>query len=63
MFDLAQLGLKGSPTTVFKTGTPERHVAGEVFKVAELGVEWVVKAALDKIMAADDVNSILGVKE
>jgi len=63
MFDLAQLGLKGSPTTVFKTGTPERHVAGEVFKVTELGVEWVVKAALDKIMAAGDVDSILGAKE
>lgn len=62
-FDFAQLGLKGSPTTVFKTGTPERHVAGEVCKVAELGVEWVVKAALDKIMAAVDVDSILGVKK
>lgn len=61
VFDLAQLGLKGSPTTVFKTGTPERHVAGEVFKVTELGVEWVVKAALEKIMAAVDVDSIAGV--
>ena len=63
MFDFAQLGLKGSPTTVFKTGTPERHVAGEVFKVAELGVEWVVKAALDKMIAAVDVDSISGVKK
>jgi electron transfer flavoprotein beta subunit len=62
IFDSAQLGLKGSPTTVFKTGTPERQVAGEVFKVADLGVEWVVKAALDKIMAAVDVESISGVK-
>jgi electron transfer flavoprotein beta subunit len=62
-FDVAQLGLKGSPTTVFKTGTPERHVAGEVFKVGEQGVEWVVKAALDKIMAAVDVDSISGVKK
>jgi electron transfer flavoprotein beta subunit len=62
-FDLAQLGLKGSPTTVFKTSTPERHVAGEVFKVADLGVEWVVKAALDKIKASVDVDSISGVKK
>ena len=62
-FDLAQLGLKGSPTTVFKTGTPERHVAGEVCKVSELGVEWVVQAALDKIMAAVDVDSISGGKK
>lgn len=63
LFDVSQLGLKGSPTTVFKTGTPERHVAGEVFKVAELGVEWVVKSALDKIMEAGDVVSISGVKK
>lgn len=63
MFDVAQLGLKGSPTTVLKTGTPERHVAGEVFKVTDLGVEWVVKAALDKIVAAVDVDSISGVKQ
>jgi electron transfer flavoprotein beta subunit len=63
VFDFAQLGLKGSPTTVFKTGTPERHVTGEIFKVAELGVEWVAKAALDKIMATVDVNSISGVKK
>jgi electron transfer flavoprotein beta subunit len=62
-FDFAQLGLKGSPTTVFKTGTPERHVAGEVLNVADLGVEWVAKAALDKIMAAGDGDSILGVKK
>lgn len=63
LFDIAQLGLKGSPTTVFKTGTPERHVAGEVLKVAEQGVEWVVKAALDKITAAVDVASLSGVKK
>jgi electron transfer flavoprotein beta subunit len=62
-FDIAQLGLKGSPTAVFKTGTPERHVAGEVFNVAELGVEWVVQSALDKIMTAVDVDSISGVKK
>ena len=62
-FDLAQLGLKGSPTTVFKTSTPERHVAGEVFKVEDLGVEWVVKVAVDKIMASVDVDSISGVKK
>jgi hypothetical protein len=31
--------------------------------VTELGVEWVVKAALDKMMAAVDVDSISGVKK
>jgi electron transfer flavoprotein beta subunit len=60
-FDLPQLGLKGSPTTVFKTGTPERHVAGEVFEVAQHGVDWITKAALDKITAAVHVDSLSGV--
>jgi electron transfer flavoprotein beta subunit len=61
-FDIAQLGLKGSPTTVFKTGTPERHLAGDIIKTADLGVDGVVKAALDKILAIDEMASILGVK-
>jgi electron transfer flavoprotein beta subunit len=62
-FDPAQLGLKGSPTTVFKTGTPEKHTAGEVIKAAELGVDGVVKAALDKILAVEGMASMLGVQK
>jgi electron transfer flavoprotein beta subunit len=62
-FDIAQLGLKGSPTTVFKTGTPERHVAGEVIKVSDLGVEGAVKTALDKILATGDLATVLGVQK
>lgn len=62
-FDPAQLGLKGSPTTVFKTGTPEKHVAGEVIKTADLGVDGVVKAALDKILAVEGMASMLGVQK
>jgi electron transfer flavoprotein beta subunit len=63
LFDLPQLGLKGSPTTVFKTGTPERHVAGEVLKTADLGVDGTVKTAIEKIMAAGEVASVLGVQK
>jgi electron transfer flavoprotein beta subunit len=63
VYDIAQLGLKGSPTTVFKTGTPERHVAGEIIKTADLGVDGAVKAALDKILATGDIASVLGVKK
>jgi electron transfer flavoprotein beta subunit len=62
-FDIAQLGLKGSPTTVFKTGTPEKHTAGEVIKTAELGVEGAVRAALDKIMTLDGIELVLGVQK
>jgi electron transfer flavoprotein beta subunit len=61
-FDVTQLGLKGSPTTVFKTGTPERHTGGEVFKVSEMGLEGVVKLAMDKILSGEGMESILGVR-
>jgi len=63
MFDVPQLGLKGSPTTVFKTGTPEKHIAGEVFKVAEVGLDAVVKTALDRILAVEGMASTLGVQK
>ncbi len=62
-FDAAQLGLKGSPTTVFKTGTPEKHTAGEVIKAEDLGVDGVVKTALDKILAVEGMASMLGVQK
>jgi electron transfer flavoprotein beta subunit len=62
-FDPAQLGLKGSPTTVFKTGTPEKHTAGEVIKASELGVDGVVKAALDKILGVEGMATMLGVQK
>lgn len=62
-YDAAQLGLKGSPTMVFKTGTPEKHTGGEVIQSAEVGVEAAVKMALDKILAAESVASVLGVKK
>jgi electron transfer flavoprotein beta subunit len=60
LFDIVQLGLKGSPTLVFKTGTPERHVAGEVVKTVDLGVDGAVKVVLDKIVAKGDLVSVLG---
>ncbi len=62
-FDPAQLGLKGSPTTVFKTGTPEKHKAGEVIKTAEVGVEGAVKTAFDKILTVEGMASLLGVSK
>ena len=62
-FDPAQLGLKGSPTTVFKTGTPEKHTAGEVIKTVDLGVDGAAKMALDKILAVEGMASMLGVQK
>lgn len=62
-FDPAQLGLKGSPTTVFKTGTPEKHKAGEIIKSAEVGVEGAVQTAFDKILQVEGIASMLGVQK
>ncbi|MDX9990970.1 MAG: electron transfer flavoprotein subunit beta/FixA family protein [Anaerolineales bacterium] len=62
-FEPSLLGLKGSPTTVFKTGTPEKHVAGEVFKTAEVGVAGAVKIAFDRILEVEGVASMLGVQK
>jgi len=60
-FDPAQIGLKGSPTTVFKTGTPDKHAAGEIVKTADVGVEGAVKLALDRLRTMADGKAILEV--
>jgi electron transfer flavoprotein beta subunit len=52
-FDPDRIGLKGSPTMVYKTGNPEKHAAGPVISAAELGVEGAVNAALEMAMASD----------
>jgi electron transfer flavoprotein beta subunit len=59
-FDPVQIGLKGSPTTVFKTGSPEKHAAGEMIKTAEVGVEGAVRTALGKLATTADGKAILG---
>ena len=59
-FDAGQIGLKGSPTMVFKVGTPEKHAPGEVIQTLEVGVEGAVKTALDKVMASGVFSTILG---
>jgi electron transfer flavoprotein beta subunit len=59
-FDAGQIGLKGSPTMVFKVGTPARHAAGEVIQTFEIGLEGAVKMALDKLVASGVLSSILG---
>jgi electron transfer flavoprotein beta subunit len=55
-----EIGLKGSPTTVFKTTTPERHAQGLVFKAAEVGIDSAVKSAYSKMESAGILGPILG---
>jgi electron transfer flavoprotein beta subunit len=63
VFDPAQIGLKGSPTAVFKTGTPEKHAGGEVIHTEEVGMESAIKMALDKLAITADGKAILGVMQ
>jgi len=59
-FDPAQIGLKGSPTMVFKSGTPEKHAPGEVIKTADVGLEGAIRMALDKLAMTAAGEAILG---
>lgn len=50
------IGLKGSPTTVFKTTTPEKHVAGDVFKISEIGMDTAVQKIFSQISNQISLN-------
>jgi len=59
-FPLDQIGLKGSPTWVFKTTQPELHTPGEVINVTEMGVGPAVKSVFEKIEASGVLKSVTG---
>jgi electron transfer flavoprotein beta subunit len=58
-FDTAQIGIKGSPTMVFKVTSPEKHAKGETIHTQQLGVEGAVKYAFQKAIQ----SGALSVKE
>jgi hypothetical protein len=60
MFPLDQIGLKGSPTWVFKTTQPELRKGGEVFKVTEVGVGPAVKSVLDQVKSSGVLSAVSG---
>lgn len=60
IFDPVQIGLKGSPTMVAKVTTPEKHVAGEVIKVVDRGMEATLTSVLDKARAAGVLSAVMG---
>jgi electron transfer flavoprotein beta subunit len=55
-FDPVQIGIKGSPTMVFKVTSPDRHVKGEVIKTFDIGVEQAVRQAFEKAALAGVLN-------
>lgn len=60
MFPLDQIGLKGSPTWVFRTTQPELRKGGEVLKVTEMGVGPAVKSVLEKVKSSGVLNTVAG---
>ena len=48
-FQLDRIGLKGSPTMVHKISSPEKHIGGDVIKVAEVGMTAAVGSIMEKI--------------
>jgi electron transfer flavoprotein beta subunit len=48
LFAPEQIGIKGSPTNVYKSTTPEKHTHGEIIKTMEVGVDAAVRAAFEK---------------
>lgn len=59
-FDKKQVGILGSPTIVYKMGTPPLPEAGEIIDSRQTGVSTAVKTALDKANAAGVLAALLG---
>jgi len=59
-FDTGSIGVRGSPTIVYKMGTPPLPEAGEKINSREVGVEAAIATAFDKADAAGILQPILG---
>ncbi len=59
-FDKGQVGVRGSPTIVFKMGTPPLPEAGEKINTREVGVAEAVKQTFAKADAAGILDAVLG---
>jgi electron transfer flavoprotein beta subunit len=58
-FDAQQIGVRGSPTIVYKMGTPPLPEAGEVVNSREIGVEAAMEFALDKAAESGVLDAVL----
>ncbi len=59
-FDRNQVGSRGSPTVVYKMGTPPLPEPGEIINTRDVGVEMAVKTAFEKLEAEGILSAILG---
>lgn len=59
-FDKRKVGVLGSPTIVYKMGTPPLPEPGEKIKAREVGVETAVEQVLGKAGESGVLNAVLG---
>ncbi len=59
-FETGQVGVRGSPTIVYKMGTPALPESGEVVNAREIGVQAAVDKAFEKAEGAGIWASIFG---
>ncbi len=59
LYDESQIGLKGSPTWVAQSGTPEAHEPAETISVADKGLKDTVELTLKDMFSKKSVASIL----
>jgi electron transfer flavoprotein beta subunit len=59
-FDAGNLGVRGSPTIVYKMDTPPLPEAGEVMSIREKGQANVVREAVDRVQASGVLESLSG---
>lgn len=58
LYDDNQIGLKGSPTWVAQSGTPEAHEPAETISVEEKGLQGAVDQALKDMLSNKSVASV-----
>jgi electron transfer flavoprotein beta subunit len=59
-FDMTQIGVKGSPTIVYKMGTPPLPEAGEKINAREKGIQAAVDFTFTKAEEAGVLGAMLG---
>ncbi len=59
-FDATQIGVKGSPTIVFKMGTPPLPEAGDKINAREIGVQAALDFTFGKAEEAGVLSAMLG---
>jgi len=60
VFDATKIGVKGSPTIVFKMGTPPLPEAGEKINAREIGIQAALDFTFEKAEEAGVLSAMLG---